>query len=664
MTYYAYSMIDSMPNLFSVRARPLAKVLCAGRGSDFESSRRNRKEGAYRPPFDLKSEIEDLGSSPTRSAYPGSRKQAANAARGRGASNGGRGGFKPISPVKGISRTQKQLLSNLEDLREGPAGNKQEPDDFVVLRPPRKSREQPLSPELSLSVQDTGLIAESEDDMDGSRFWREASGWSEDEDEEEEGGEEGEEFDEFESESQPPPREPESEAELLLRQLYSTPGMKLPRQLDPGVEVQAVHGRGRGLVAVTPLEIGQLVAVSTPLGILFCEEGNTPENEELADHMLATSKLSSAQHGLLDRLHDGDASKTWASDQGLIVGRTILEEAAMGEGPKRHINESAERLYDIVNINCIGEEFQDLAICNLREEESKGHIGLWPEAALINHSCAPNATCYAVGQQLVIRVTEEIPSGQEVTLNWLGSLLTAPLQQRRAELKEKYGFHCECRRCKAESTLAGCPMEVSVLSTFERCKEIEPMLESAIEEGNVAKVEDLRNELDSLRNSFEQSMRTAKVSSRLRTWLQASAYDLYDMLSLIADEESSGEGERGADKVAVEGSKKVPVSGSQGGKKMADSAASTSGGNRVSDEPLDTERLAWCTRILNQVAKGTDAHIYLTAELMLRAIKKFGDQHQESTSAVSACKEAYRARYGLVSEALFEELVAARLAAA
>jgi hypothetical protein len=55
-------------------------------------------------------------------------------------------------------------------------------------------------------------------------------------------------------------------------------------------------------------------------------------------------------------------------------------------------------------------------------------------------------TGYAVGQQLVIRATEEVFTGQEVTLNWLGSLLTAPLTQRRSELREKYGFLCECRR--------------------------------------------------------------------------------------------------------------------------------------------------------------------------------------------------------------------------
>ena len=61
-------------------------------------------------------------------------------------------------------------------------------------------------------------------------------------------------------------------------------------------------------------------------------------------------------------------------------------------GPGQPITMPIEQLYSIVNTNVIGEEFQDIALCALREEEPRGHIGLWPEAALINHSCSPNAT--------------------------------------------------------------------------------------------------------------------------------------------------------------------------------------------------------------------------------------------------------------------------------
>lgn len=34
----------------------------------------------------------------------------------------------------------------------------------------------------------------------------------------------------------------------------------------------------------------------------------------------------------------------------------------------------------------------------------------------------------------------------QVTLSYLGKLLTAPLAERQAELKEKWGFDCRCQR--------------------------------------------------------------------------------------------------------------------------------------------------------------------------------------------------------------------------
>ena len=92
--------------------------------------------------------------------------------------------------------------------------------------------------------------------------------------------------DDLELEELPEP-EPETEAEAALRALYLDKTLPTsPRYVDPGVGFREVRGRGRGLVAVSPLALGQRLLVSNPLGgVVFCEEGNTPENEELADYI-------------------------------------------------------------------------------------------------------------------------------------------------------------------------------------------------------------------------------------------------------------------------------------------------------------------------------------------------------------------------------------------
>jgi SET and MYND domain-containing protein len=218
--------------------------------------------------------------------------------------------------------------------------------------------------------------------------------------------------------------------------------------LDPGLRFQELKGRGRGLVATTNMELGRLLMVSDPLAVIFCDEGTTPENEELAEHMKYRCKLTAAQTDVLERLHDGqkarggqdsqvitgemlsDAAKpgvtgNWSSGWLVMplcvclvlsvallqIGRSLSRSAvykiaacnilscpthSLGSGPGKLIDLPLDRLYDVVNTNVLGEEFQDQALSALRGEDSRGHIGLWPEAALINHSCCPNATCEAL----------------------------------------------------------------------------------------------------------------------------------------------------------------------------------------------------------------------------------------------------------------------------
>jgi hypothetical protein len=170
--------------LSNVRVKLQASVLSAGRGSDFQTNRHISRYEAQKYSLNVNAEIEDRDSRPNRASSSGGRSQDVSAGRGRG---GGKGGFKPSTPSKGLSSTQKQLLFNLDDLREGPGSGKHEPEDYVVVRPPTKSRGQSLEPN-STSGPASVAMTQSDEELDGSRFWREASGWSGDEDGEEGGG--------------------------------------------------------------------------------------------------------------------------------------------------------------------------------------------------------------------------------------------------------------------------------------------------------------------------------------------------------------------------------------------------------------------------------------------------------------------------------------------
>jgi hypothetical protein len=76
-------------------------------------------------------------------------------------------------------------------------------------------------------------------------------------------------------------------------------------------------------------------------------------------------------------------------------------------------------------------------------------IGVYPSAARINHSCAPN--CHHSSDAhgcLVVDTVRDIRKGEEVTIPYVD--LRLPREKRRAKLRE-LGFDCNCARCHDDS---------------------------------------------------------------------------------------------------------------------------------------------------------------------------------------------------------------------
>ncbi|KAG2452524.1 hypothetical protein HYH02_002762 [Chlamydomonas schloesseri] len=532
----------------------------------------------------------------------------------------------------------------------------------------------------------------------------------------------------------------------------------------PSAQEPVATGRGFTLRTTRAVVPGELLAVSLPLAVCYCDRGTTPENEELADLMLGTPGaavaagriaaavadakdednefvgLTDLQQSLLGMLWQGHgaaagsgggggagstggsasgggsssadtaaaaapaapaapggkgkASRGGGGSGGGPVKRAFLElvaKSAADGGAARSLPlvSGPEEMYGLVNVNCIGEDFQDLALCELRGEVPRGHIGLWPEAALAAHSCAPTATAYSIGNRLLIRAAADIPKGGEVSLNFLGSLLTSPLEVRRAELRSQYGFTCGCSRCAAEARHAGTPLAALLHRTYAACQELAPELDAAIAAGDSAAVEDAKERLVRMQADLEAAMRSAepKVNAKVRRWMQASVYDLYDLISLCADElavataleamrallgnddQDRARGRGGGDEEDDDddeddeddsrGRRRQQRPPQRGGGGKSRSAAWAAASAPV----VETEALVQCCRIVEGVTPGSDAHVYLAAELVMRSLERFGPQHEEYRQARASLVRAYGVRYGNVGPAVMEQLVAARLAA-
>ncbi|KAK4119402.1 hypothetical protein N657DRAFT_659037 [Parathielavia appendiculata] len=80
--------------------------------------------------------------------------------------------------------------------------------------------------------------------------------------------------------------------------------------------------------------------------------------------------------------------------------------------------------------------------------EDEVHVGLFAEAARINHSCRPNAYFKFSERRLTMEVVAYhiMEPGEEILVSYVP--LETPLGKRRQYLKDHWGFDCTCSLCR------------------------------------------------------------------------------------------------------------------------------------------------------------------------------------------------------------------------
>ena len=101
-------------------------------------------------------------------------------------------------------------------------------------------------------------------------------------------------------------------------------------------------------------------------------------------------------------------------------------------------------------------------------------IGMYPLAAMINHSCSANAVrCYA-GEIMIVHACQNISKGSEIVWGYIPAV--QPMIERRRVLRKLHGFVCKCERCLVESKYlrndilpTTSKQNLSIASRWNRC---------------------------------------------------------------------------------------------------------------------------------------------------------------------------------------------------
>lgn len=77
-------------------------------------------------------------------------------------------------------------------------------------------------------------------------------------------------------------------------------------------------------------------------------------------------------------------------------------------------------------------------------------LGIYPLAAMLNHSCVSNATRTYCNELMIVHASKNIAAGSEIVWSYIPP--TQPFADRRRALKARHGFICKCEKCQLESS--------------------------------------------------------------------------------------------------------------------------------------------------------------------------------------------------------------------
>ncbi|KAM7406264.1 hypothetical protein PAMP_000652 [Pampus punctatissimus] len=112
------------------------------------------------------------------------------------------------------------------------------------------------------------------------------------------------------------------------------------------------------------------------------------------------------------------------------------------------------------------------------EDEELSHLGsaVFPDVALMNHSCSPNVIVTYNGTVAEVRAVQEINPGEEIFNSYIDLLY--PTEDRKERLLDSYFFTCQCTECTTKSK-DNEKMEIRKLSSPPEPEEIRSMVRYA-----------------------------------------------------------------------------------------------------------------------------------------------------------------------------------------
>ena len=237
-------------------------------------------------------------------------------------------------------------------------------------------------------------------------------------------------------------------------------GKERPTHVGP-IAVQQSPLAGRGLFTTRAVKAGECLFCTPPTvdadPRVVRDEWNEGDSvDEVAERVLVAA--------MRDALADSSASGPVWSFLALMGGGVACDETCTSidqllgrkDSNLPDVCLTDDELLQIVRQNAFGPDGL-VTSARIGQEWSSGSnllptriLGLYPLAAMINHSCVANAIPVYVDGLMVVHARNDLPAGTELVWGYIPP--TLPYNQRQKLLSER-GFCCSCDRCREEENV-------------------------------------------------------------------------------------------------------------------------------------------------------------------------------------------------------------------
>ncbi|XP_020101102.1 uncharacterized protein LOC109719021 [Ananas comosus] len=229
------------------------------------------------------------------------------------------------------------------------------------------------------------------------------------------------------------------------------------------IEIRRSGLGGRGLFVTKSVESGTPLIVTKAVVIgrgILPEASNTADGsgngarmvmwKDFVDRIISVAERCPKTLALIYALSTGEDEDNEQRSKLTIPSMNLFNPDAEDETFAVRNNElDVERILKVLDVNCLTENSVSAKVWG--KNSGYSGVGLWVLPSFLNHCCAPSVRRLHIDDWVVIHACRDIKAGEEITSAYFDVL--SPLDKRR-EMAKRWGFECECERCRFEAEKA------------------------------------------------------------------------------------------------------------------------------------------------------------------------------------------------------------------